>query len=82
MTTDITQAGSIESQLSTLETQLTKLRNQRDAQYLALWDKVKRVRNGVKGIYGDDSTEYEMIGGTRISDRKSPARRAPSAPAA
>ncbi|MEW6405548.1 MAG: hypothetical protein AB1649_27460 [Chloroflexota bacterium] len=75
LTSDITAATTIEAQISTAETQLTKLRNQRDALYVALWDKVKRVRNGVKANYGDDSTEYEMIGGTRVSERKSYTRR-------
>ena len=45
-----------------------------EAQLSALWDKVKRVRNSVKGTFGDDSSQYEMVGGTRLSDRK-PARR-------
>jgi len=30
----------------------------------------------MKAIYGDDSSQYEMIGGTRLSERKSPARKA------
>ena len=51
-------------------------RNQRDALYAQIWDKVKRVRNGVKGIYGDDSSQYEVIGGTRLSERKTPTRKA------
>ncbi len=36
---------------------------------------VKRVRSAVKGIYGDDSSEYEMVGGTRKSERKRPVRK-------
>ena len=35
-----------------------------------MWDKVKRVRAGVKANYGDDSQQFEMIGGTRTSERK------------
>jgi hypothetical protein len=35
-----------------------------------MWDKVKRVRAGVKANYGDDSQQYEMVGGTRMSERK------------
>lgn len=58
-----------------LEAQLTDKRNQRDALYTSIWDKVKRVRNGVKAIYGDDSSQYEMIGGTRLSERKTPTRK-------
>ena len=72
---DITQASSIQSQMNTLEAQLTDLRNQRDALYEAVWEKVKRVRAGVKGQYGDDSSQYEMVGGTRLSERKTPARK-------
>lgn len=56
--------------LSALETQLTDLRNRRDELFLSAWDKVKRLRAGIKGVYGDDSSEYEMVGGTRRSERK------------
>ena len=49
------------------------------ALYTTIWDKVKRVRNGMKAIYGDDSSQYEMIGGTRLSERKAPARKAAKA---
>jgi hypothetical protein len=73
---DMTQAASIASQINTLEAQITDLRNQRDAINTTLWDKLKRVRNGVKATYGDDSSQYEMIGGTRLSERKSPTRKA------
>jgi hypothetical protein len=72
---DLSQAGPIQSQLKTLETQLTDLRNRRDALYTDMWAKLKRVRSGVKAIYGDDSSQYEMIGGTRLSDRRSSAHR-------
>ena len=61
--------------MNSLEAQLTDLRNQRDALYEAIWEKVKRIRNGVKGSYGDDSSQYEMVGGTRLSERKTPARK-------
>ncbi len=43
---------------------------ERDALYEGMWDKVKRVRSAVRGIYGDDSSQYEMVGGTRLSERK------------
>jgi len=73
--TDVGGAAPIQSQMNTLEAQLTDLRNQRDALYQSMWNKVKRVRAAVKGIYGDDSSQYEMVGGTRLSERKSPARK-------
>ncbi len=75
---ELPQAQAVQAQISTLEAQLTDLRNQRDALYTAVWDKVKRVRAGIKGIYGDDSSQYEMVGGTRRSERKRPARRSPA----
>ena len=52
------------------------VRATRDAVCQAAWDKVKRLRAGVKATYGDDSKQYEVIGGTRVSDRK-PLRRSP-----
>ena len=67
---DVTHIHTIEASLATLEAQLTEMRDQRDALCEAAWDKVKRVRAGVKATFGDDSTQYNMIGGTRISDRK------------
>jgi hypothetical protein len=76
---ELAQAAPLLSQIGGLETQLTDLRNRRDALYQSLWDKVKRVRNGVKAHYGDDSSQYEMVGGTRLSERKSPKRKASAA---
>jgi hypothetical protein len=73
---DITQIRSLEHSLSSLEIQLTELRNTRDAVCQSTWDKVKRVRAGVKANFGDDSSQYEMVGGTRLSDRK-PIRKSP-----
>jgi hypothetical protein len=61
-----------------IEENLTDLRNQRDAAHQDLWDKVKRLRSGVKATFGDDSSQYEMVGGTRMSERKSAARKTPT----
>lgn len=72
MTTDIEQATALASRMKSLEVELVDLRNQRDAVYLSLWDKIKRVRSGVRAVYGDDSSQYEMVGGTRRSERKAP----------
>src|SRR5215208_4585518 len=79
LSTDITAVTALESQIAGLEAQITDARNKRVALYDGLWDKLKRVRNGVKANYGDDSSQYEMFGGTRRSDRKSPTRRAVAA---
>ena len=31
---------------------------------------IKGVRTGVAAVFGDDSAEYEAVGGTRASERK------------
>ncbi|MCP4288414.1 MAG: hypothetical protein GY792_28970 [Gammaproteobacteria bacterium] len=67
---ELDQAQPILAQIDALEAQLTSLRNQRDDVLNSLWDSTKRVRSAVKGIYGNDSSEYEMVGGTRLSERK------------
>jgi hypothetical protein len=68
-------------EIGSLETQLTDLRNQRDEAYGIGWSYITRMRAGIKGIYGDDSSEYEMAGGTRRSERKPRSRRAKVKPA-
>ena len=67
---EIAAARVRQSQMNALEAQLTNLRNERDASNVELWENVKRVRSAVKGVYGDNSTQYEMVGGTRLSERK------------
>lgn len=72
---EMAQAEAIEAQIRTAELQLASLRNQRDAVYLSLWDKVKRVYASVAAMYGDDSIQYEMVGRTRASQKKRHARK-------
>jgi hypothetical protein len=79
LNTDVTTATALETQIAALEAQLADKRAGRDAQFNNLWDKVKRARNSIKGSFGDDSSQYKMVGGTRLSDRKSPRRSAPPA---
>jgi hypothetical protein len=40
-----------------------------------MWGKVKRARAGVKANFGDNSSQYEMVGGTRLSERKPRTRK-------
>ena len=75
LTTDITSAAAMEAQIAALEAQLADRRVLRDTQLKSLWDKVKRVRNYVKGNFGDDSAQYKMVGGTRLSERRSTRRK-------
>jgi len=73
---DVNRARTIEELLTSLENKLIDLRNQHDAVNLILWDKVKRARAGFKATYGDDSSQFEMVGGTRVSERKTARRTA------
>jgi len=75
LTMDVNRARAIDESLTNLENKLTDLRNQRDEANLILWDRVKRVRAGFKAIFGDDSSQFEMVGGTRTSERKPRTRR-------
>jgi|SRR5579883_484039 len=43
---------------------------------------VKRVRRGVESYFGDDSAEYSLVGGKRLSQRKRPVRKPKTKPAA
>ena len=78
-TAHVEQAQTNQASLDAVEGQLTDLRNLRDATLATIWDDVKRVRAGMKTIYGNDSSQYEMVGGTRKSERKKPARPAAGA---
>lgn len=59
-------------------TELTGLITNRDVKTSSLNDLVSRARSGVRASFGPDSTEYEQVGGTRRSERKSPARKTKS----
>ncbi|MFL5807115.1 MAG: hypothetical protein ACJ8CR_35965 [Roseiflexaceae bacterium] len=78
----ITQVQATQGQINGLELQLTNLRNQRGDQIAGIWEGIKRVRSTVRGMYGDDSSEYELVGGKRMSERKRPTRKAASPEAA
>jgi hypothetical protein len=63
------------AQINRLELQITELRNKRDQRLIGIWENVKRARYTVKGTYGDDSSEYELMGGKRMSERKRSLRK-------
>lgn len=73
---EIEQARMLDEEIDKLETLLLNKRNEREARYANVWDNMKRVRAAIKGIYGDNSSQYEMVGGKRMSERKAPARKA------
>jgi hypothetical protein len=72
---ELEQTRSIQAQINRLELQITELRNKRDQRLTGIWENVKRARYTVKGAYGDDSSEYELVGGKRMSERKKSIRK-------
>jgi hypothetical protein len=72
---ELEQTRSIQAQINRLELQLTELRNRRDQRLTGIWENVKRARYTVKSAYGDDSSEHELVGGRRMSERKKSMRK-------
>lgn len=76
------KAGKLDEVLDDIaqkELELTPLRNQRDELADELKSICVRLRAGIKGYFGADSSEYEQVGGTRSSERKKPVRKATAA---
>lgn len=63
------------STLEDLRTRLTAAINDTNGRADALSAVVTRARGGFRSFFGPDSTQYEQVGGTRLSDRKRPARK-------
>ncbi len=55
-----------------LRKQLEKAIVDKQTHIKALQNDAKNIRTGVKAVFGDDSAEYKMVGGTRLSERKKP----------
>ena len=72
---DVARFDALRVELEEKEEALTPLRNNRDALADELVEIVVRFRSGIKSYFGGDSSEYELVGGTRASERKRPNRR-------
>ena len=73
--TKITALETAVSEVDALNAEKTRLINVKGEQSEALSDYIVRVRSAVKGIFGPDSSEYEMLGGKRSSERKKPKKK-------
>lgn len=58
-----------------LLSRLDALQNDLDARQANLRDKNKRMLAAVGALYGTNSNEYELAGGTRTSERKRPTKK-------
>lgn len=66
---------NIISELDKVNAQRTQLVNSKGDGAERVSDYIVQVRAVVKGIKGADSSEYDMVGGTRASERKKPKRK-------
>ncbi len=69
--------AAIEESHSQLAAQMDDSSNRFDAQEATMADWNRRILSAVEAQYGPDSSEYEMCGGTRKSERKNPKRKPP-----
>jgi hypothetical protein len=72
---DLAAVQGLQAKLIHVKNELLEIRRQRDTASIDLWDKVKGARSAIKIVYGDDSSQYELVGGTRRSERKKPRRK-------
>ena len=79
---DVTKtADTTQGQLDDIDATRRSMRgkvNGKNANILKLKENIKRIRLGVKAEYGEDSDEYEKVGGTRSSERKKPVHKKPA----
>lgn len=67
---DVQQFETLLKDIADKEEALKPLRNDRDELAAKLNNVCMRARSAIKGYFGDNSSEYELAGGTRTSERK------------
>lgn len=75
MTARIAALEDAVNAVDSLNAERTRLVNNKADQAKNLSDYIVQIRAAVKGILGADSSEYDMVGGTRTSERKRPKRK-------
>ena len=73
--TVIDDTAAIEESHAQLAAQMDDSSNRFDTQEALMNDWNRRVLSAVEAQYGPDSSEYEMVGGTRKSERKKNSRK-------
>ncbi len=73
--TVLDETAAIEESHAQLAAQMDDSSNRFDAQEAVMSDWNRRILSAVEAQYGPDSSEYEMCGGTRKSERKKPSKK-------
>ncbi len=71
----IVDAETLLAKYHQMSAEMDEMQNLFDAAEERANDKSKRILSATEATYGADSSEYEMVGGTRTSDRKKPGRK-------
>lgn len=70
-----TELDNLDDQIDALEAQITELKNRSADKGELFAAKIKGARQQIIAQFGDDSPEYEAVGGTRLSNRSSGLKR-------
>ncbi|SRR6266849_7012170 len=71
----VNDTTAVEDSHNQLAAQMDDSSNRFDTQEDLMADWNRRILSAVEAQYGPDSSEYEMVGGTRKSERKRPKRK-------
>ena len=71
----ITKLQTISAKVDSVKAQLTKLVNEKGDSSKSLSSFITKAKLAIKVEFGPDSSEYEMAGGVRASERKKPVRK-------
>jgi hypothetical protein len=72
---DIVGPETLLAKYNQMSSEMDDLLNQIQAGEARANDKSRRILSYTEATYGPDSSEYEMVGGTRTSERKKPGRK-------
>jgi exonuclease VII small subunit len=74
---DINALGTSLDKYNQTVSLLDQMQNELEADEATLNDKSKRMLAATGAQYGPDSSQYEQVGGTRLSERKRPTKKKP-----
>lgn len=72
---DITGFSDLENEYNGVLAAVDEVQARYAAKELFVRDKNRRILSAIEARFGPDSPEYEMVGGTRTSERKRPGRK-------
>ncbi|WP_446011975.1 hypothetical protein [Candidatus Electrothrix sp.] len=75
METKMGELETVVDEVDAVNAERTRLIDRKGEKSQNLSDHMVQVRAAVKGVFGADSEEYDMVGGTRTSERKHHAKK-------